>query len=210
MNDRRGFLFTLIGGASGTSFLDSLRHGRSGTPPRDAWLAAIAGKKHRAFLDIPSFDMAGAPFRRALALVSALTDSYEVAPSDIGVAFGVHGTALAFLMNRATWREMHIAERVAPSLGSADAARLRDVREAAADIGSRAVAGLQAQGVHVLACRNTIARWAREMSAAQGVREDEIASALIAGLHEGVEVVPAMVAAAVLAQQRGIPYVLIR
>jgi intracellular sulfur oxidation DsrE/DsrF family protein len=71
------------------------------------------------------------------------------------------------------------------------------------------VAELRSFGVRVLACRNTIARWSRELAAISGETPEGVQTKLLKGLSPGVEPVPAMIAAAVLAQSRNAAYVTI-
>jgi hypothetical protein len=63
--------------------------------------------------------------------------------------------------------------------------------------------------VHVLACRNTMARWSRDLAARSGETAEGVQARMLKGLSAGVEPVPAMVAAAVLAQARNISYIAI-
>ena len=91
--------------------LDQLRAApeRSGDP----WLDAIAGKKHKAFLDVSYFVPDGGPFRRTRALMATLKQSYGAADTDIGVAFGAHSSALGYLLTPAAWDEPGLAELLA-------------------------------------------------------------------------------------------------
>jgi hypothetical protein len=68
---------------------------------------------------------------------------------------------------------------------------------------------MRAIGVHVLACRNTIARWSRDVAPKSGETAEAVQAKTLKGLSPGVEPVPAMIAAAVLAQARNLSYVAI-
>jgi len=207
-SERREFLRLTVGGvaglALGTKALEVPR-----AAPADEWLEAIAGKKYRAFIDVGRFAIDGVAFRRATALFTALRANYGAADSDIGVALGAHSTALAHLLSPALWDELRIAELVAPALATNDAAVLRSGKLNWAIVGREGVQELRARGVRILACRNTIARWARELAVARGGNANDLARTLTSGLDDGVEPVPAMIAADVLAQQKGVPYVAI-
>ena len=58
-----------------------------------------------------------------------------------------------------------------------------------------------------LACRNTIARWSASIGERRGVPAQQVNDQIVAGLQAGVEPVPAMIASAVIAQERGFSYV---
>lgn len=209
-NDRRGFFRWTLGGATSLALGGPLAAAES--VPRvaeDEWLGAIARRKHKAFLDVRSFTTDGAPFRRATNLLTVLQESYGASPGDIGVAFGAHGTALGYLMTPAIWAEFNLVEKIAPQMRPAEASTLREAGRNWAALGADGVRDLRARGVRVLACRMTIARWARDFATARSQPADDVVRKLISGLHEGVEPVPAMIAAAVLAQSRDLGYVAI-
>lgn len=78
--------------------------------------------------------------------------------------------------------------------------------------GAQMVAGvpeMKANGVRVPPCRNTIAKWSRDPSAASGETPEAVQVKILKGLSSGVEPVPAMIVAAVLAQARSHSYVAI-
>ncbi len=178
--------------------------------PDDAWLEALAGKRHKVFLDIRSFAPDGSPFRKVANLRTALTGPHGIAEADIGIAFGGSGGSVAYLLGESIWRTYPVGAAVASAASSpAEATSLREdpVRWTANFLGE--VTRMVSTGTRVLACRNSIMRWAREFAGASGESVDSVNAKLIAGLHPGVEPVPAMVAAAVLAQGRGLGYVAI-
>ncbi|MEQ1690343.1 MAG: hypothetical protein ABMA00_03610 [Gemmatimonas sp.] len=177
--------------------------------PDDAWLLDLSKRKQRAFLDIGGFSRDGTPFRRANALMTMFTTTYGMAQNDVGIAFGAHSGALAYLLSQDFWTEYDLAGKVAGSLRVDDAAALRKAGPSAASIGADGVRELRAKGMRVLACRNTMARWSRDLAEARNLAPDVVLQRLNASLHEGVEPVPAMVGAAVLAQARGMAYVVV-
>jgi hypothetical protein len=176
--------------------------------PGDAWLDAIARKKHKAFLDVGYFAPDGAPFRRTKALMTALHDGYGAADSAIGIAFGAHSSALAYMLTPAAWDELGLVELVAVSnLNPTDAQTVRNGTKNWGAVGADNVLDLRQRGVHFLACRETIGRWAGKLATARGGSAQEYAAKIVSGFHPGVEPVPAMIAAAVVAQSRGLGYV---
>ena len=65
---------------------------------------------------------------------------------------------------------------------------------------------LQARGVRILVCMNTIAAATQKLSRAGLGNPDEIHSAIMGGLLPGVITVPAMVVALTQLQERGLEY----
>jgi intracellular sulfur oxidation DsrE/DsrF family protein len=204
---RRIFLRRTLGGVAGLAMTDASVLGAATTAADDPWLAAIAAKKHKAFLDVMHFFPDGTPFRRAKNLLNVMRESYGAAESDIGVAVGMHGRGLAHLMSQAAWDDLGLAEWLQPQLSGAEAAALRAGAGKFAAASAVSVAELRARGVRFLACRETIARWAQRVATQKGETVAAVTERLLKGLHEGVEPVPAMIAAAVLAQSRGAGYV---
>src|ERR1700722_8781223 len=124
---RRRFLQRALGGAAGAMLMGSARTAHAAPDaPDDAWLDAIAGKRYKVFLDVSYFAPDGAPFRRTRALLTVLHDSYDTADGAVGIAFGAHSSALAYLLTPATWDELGVVELVAGSnLRPADAQTVR-------------------------------------------------------------------------------------
>lgn len=219
MSDRRGWIQRMVqGGAtlllgsalpSMAQAAEAAEDASRGAMAEDAWLTALAGRKQRTFLDIRGFELGGAPFRRSQAMLTALTDAYGYAAADVGIAFGCHGPGLGFVLDDAFWREYNVADYVAKSLRPDDAAKLKADVGAATTMCATGVKAVQDKGMHVLACRNTIARWSRDLAAPKGENADAVRDKLIAHLLPKVEPVPAMIAAASLAQTRGFGYVAI-
>ena len=212
MHERRGFFRWMLGGTAGLALgfpLTTAGAERATSPldVEDAWLTALAKRKQKAFLDIRGFALDGSPFRRSLALMNVLTITYGLAPTEVGIAFGAHSGGLAHLLSPAFWTEYDVSGKVAGGLRPDDAAALRTAGPSAASVGVNGVRDLQAKGIYVLACRNTIARWSRELADAHKETPEAVQAKILANLHAGIEPVPAMVAAAVLAQSRGLGYV---
>jgi hypothetical protein len=177
---------------------------------RDDWLDAIAARRHKAFLDIRGFAPDGTPFRKAANLIRALTEAYGARDEDIGIAFGAGSSSIAYILNGDIWEEYGVGAKVAGSAGSTPmAASLRDEPRVWAARHAEEVAKMRAAGIRVLGCRNSIGRWARDFAAKTGETPEAVNAKLLAGLHPGVEPVPAMIAAAVLAQGRQLSYVAI-
>lgn len=208
MLGRRRLLGLAISGSAGLALPRGLR--AAPQPPVDDWLEALASRPHKAFLDIRAYATDGAPFGKANNLRIALVQSYGIRAEEIGIAFGGSGNSIAYLLGLGIWTEYGVGAKVASSARTpAEAASLRDEPARWVSAHLAEVNRMLADGVRVLACRNSIGRWAREFASITGETPDAVNSKLIAGLHPGVEPVPAMVAAAVLAQGRGLSYVAI-
>ena len=206
MLERRRMLGWLLAGSAGAAVTPEVLSARV-RESDEPWLADIAGRPHRAFLDIRSFMLDGYAFRKPVTLRSALMASYGAAPGDIGIAFGAGSNGLAHVLGPDLWEEYRIGEKLAPA-HPAQATALMAHRSVGTQMAA-GVAELRGIGVHVLACRNTIGRWSRDLAARSGEAPDAVQAKILKGLSPGVEPVPAMVAAAVLAQARNVSYVAI-
>ncbi len=212
MIERRSLLRWVLAGSAGLALPTRALRGEDilGAPgDGEAWLDAIAQKKFRTFLDIRSFHAGGQPYAKVSNLMTALTKSHGAATGEIGIAFGASGDGLAHVVGADFWEEYQVGTYIAPNVRGDDAAAVRANPRKWGDVAGEGVRQLRTSGVRVLACRNTIARWSRDFGAKSGETPAAVAAKLEKGLHDGVEPVPAMIAAAVLAQLRGVSYVVI-
>jgi intracellular sulfur oxidation DsrE/DsrF family protein len=208
---RRSFVQKAFGGAIGALLLGSTREAAASPALAvDPWLEEIVRKKHRVFLDVGVFATDGGPFRRVTALMQALHDHYGASDAQIGIAFGAHGSGLGHVLTPAAWDKLGLVDLIAGSnLRAAEAQALKSGTHNWGTLGAENVAQLRQRGVKFLACRNTIGRWAGKIAAQRGTAAPEVVAEIVAGLHAGVEPVPAMIAAAVVAQARQLSYVTI-
>lgn len=210
MIERRQVLGMAIAGFAGVSLPGALHAATPETIEVGAWLESISKKKVRAFLDIRSFAPDGTPFRKASNLLRALIDAHGAKAGEVGIAFGAGSSSIAHVLGRKVWAEYGVGRKVAGAAKTPEeAASLRTDPAKWAATGGEGVATMLAAGIHVLACRNTIGHWAQDFAAETGEKVEAVNAKLIAGLHPGVEPVPAMIAAAVLAQGRHLSYVAI-
>ncbi len=209
MMERRSLLGWMFAGSAGLALSPGrvLAHAGADDEP---WLKAVAGCKYRAFLDIRSFMLGGYAFRKAATLRNTLTGSFGAKAGDVGIAFGAGSNGLAHVLGPDLWEEYRVGEKVGAEMRPVELAALRAGSQR--EFGSQMADGvreMRANGVRVLACRNTIGKWSRDLAAQSGETPDAVQVKILRGLCEGVEPVPAMVAAAVLAQSRGLSYVAI-
>ncbi len=210
MMERRRVLGMALAGLAGASLPRPLHAAASGPLGADDWLEFIAGKDYRAFLDIRSFAPDGTPFRKAANLLRALVEAFGAKPDQVGIAFGAGSSSIAHVLGPKVWAEYGVGRMVAGLARTpAEATSLRDEPAKWAATGGEAVATMRSAGMRVLACRNSIGHWAQAFAAESGETPEAVNAKLIAGLHAGVEPVPAMIAAAVLAQRRDLSYVAI-
>jgi len=206
-SDRRKFLRGTLGGVAGLAVADASLLNAATTAADEPWLAAIAAKKRKAIMDVMHFFPDGTPFRRARTLLNVMHESYGAAEGDVGLAVGAHGRGLAHLVSAATWDDLGLAEWLMPQLNGAEGAALKAGAGMFATASAASVVELRARGVRFLACRETIARWAQRVATQKGETPAAVTERILKGLHEGVEPVPAMGAAVVVAQARGVGYI---
>lgn len=204
---RRNFLLGALGGAAGITAMSAGDLNAMMLAGDEEWLAAYAGKKHKAMIDVMHFFPDGTPFRRAKNLLNVLHENYGAKENDIAITVGMHGRGVAHALSQALWDDLGLMEWLAPQMNGAEQAALKSGAGTFAQTAADSVRELRARGVHFVACRETIGRWAARVAAAKGQTADEVAARITKGLHEGVETVPAMIAAAVLAQESGARYV---
>jgi intracellular sulfur oxidation DsrE/DsrF family protein len=204
---RRRFIRNSLVGAAALGLTDAGRLLAAETQQSDPWLRAIASKKRKAFFDVMEFFPDGTPFRRAGTLLRVMSENYQVPESDMGLAIGMHSRGLAHLISAAAWDDLGLTEWLAPQLNGPSAAALADGPQRFATANGKSVAELRARGVRVLACQETIGRWAERIAT---LRTEPLAATkerITRALHAGVDRVPAMVAAAVMSQESGAVYV---
>ncbi|MBK6496205.1 MAG: hypothetical protein KBF56_14010 [Gemmatimonadaceae bacterium] len=210
MIERRRMLGMAVAGIAGVSIPGTLQAAGAESIEIGEWLESISKKKVRAFLDIRSFMPDGTPFRKASNLQRALIDAHGAKPEEVGIAFGAGSASIAHVLGPKVWAEYGVGRKVAGAAKTPEeAASLRTDPAKWSAIGGEGVAAMRASGIRVLACRNTMGHWAQDFAKETGENVEVVNAKLIAGLHPGVEPVPAMIAAAVLAQGRHLSYVAI-
>ena len=164
----------------------------------------------RSFLRWTLGGVAGLAVADASMLGAATTAADDPWLTLIAAAVGMHARGLAHLVSQAAWDDLGLMEWLAPQLNGAEAAALKagaGTFAAASAASAASVVELRARGVRFLACRETIAKWAQRVATQKGETPAVVSERIVRGLHEGVEPVPAMIAAAVLAEARGCGYV---
>jgi hypothetical protein len=210
MTGRRSFVRKTLGGAVGAMLVGTATDAHAGQTLAEPWLDELAAKKHKAFLDVGIFATDVSAFRRTRALLTALKDGYGASERDIGIAFGAHGSGLGYVLSPAAWNALGLVDLIGnANLRATEAAALRNATRNWGEVCAENVAALRQMGVRFLACRNTIGRWADRIATQRKTAVASVTEEIIGGLHPGVEPVPAMIAAAVLAQERRVSYLAI-
>jgi hypothetical protein len=209
MLERRRLLTMLMAGSAGLAIpRRDLRASPDGR--EEEWLEAISARLHRAFLDIRSFAPDGTPFNKAANLHRALTEAHGARPDEVGIAFGAGSSSIGYVLGGDIWEEYRVGAKLAGTArNETEAQSLRDEPRTWAAAHLKEIGAMRAKEIRVLACRNSLWRWARDFAAVTGEKPDVVNEKLLSGLHPGVEPVPAMIAAAVRAQERGLSYVAI-
>jgi hypothetical protein len=207
MTERRRLFRWMLAGSAGLTLNPSRLVAEAGARD-EPWLRFAASRKHRAFLDIRSFMLDGYAFKKAATLRNTLMSSFDARADEIGIAFGAGSNGLGHVLGPDLWEEYRIGDKLAHAARPEELAGLKAHRAAGTQMAA-GVAEMKANGVRVLACRNTIGKWSRDLAAATGETPDAVQAKILKGLSPGVEPVPAMIVAAVLAQARELSYVAI-
>jgi len=173
-----------------------------------AWLDRLTAK-HKQIFDLPSYEDGG-----GLALVrnylNGLRDGFGAEPPDVHPVAGIHGDAAPIVFSDAIWAKYQFGKESKTKDPRTGAWALRNVywkvREGE-DGYESAVDRLQSRNCQFLFCNNVMRFMARSMAARHGTTYAAMRAELVGGLLPGVVVVPAMVVALGLAQERGCAYV---
>ncbi len=208
---RRGFLGhmallatpLLVGRAS---VLGGQEAGGQDTP----WLERLTGR-HRTVFDVETH-RGGNALAQADSFLNAWSDA-GVPDRDVTLVMGVRGTGLPLVLADNVWAKYRIGAQYALSdprtKQPADRNLFVDanVRPGGPVNARQTIEALQKRRVIFLTCMNTITGAARRFAAAGLGAPDDIRAELRDAIVPGVVVVPAMVVAFTLMQERGVSYV---
>lgn len=182
----------------------------AGGPQHTDWLKRITGK-HRTVFDVEAHRNGN-----ALAQAASFLDAWHeagVPDGEISLVMGVRGSGLPLVLQDDLWAGFPIASQYAitdpRTRQPADRNLFIDANaRPGGPVNTRqTVEELQKRGALFLACMNTIKGASRRLAAAGLGSPDEISATLRDGVLPGVIVVPAMVVAFTLMQERGVSYV---
>ena len=184
-------------------------HAASQHEPEESWLKGLTGA-HRQFFDVNALN-GGTALRRVGNFLDSYRDAYHLTDRELNAIFGAHGEGLGFTLDDSLWSRFDLGARysvVDPRDGRPAKRNIYATNDGSA--GSLpSVAALQARGARFLACRQTIARLARDLAGEKKLAAEDVRATLEAGLLPGVTPVPAMVVAANRAQEAGLTYVFV-
>lgn len=206
---RRGFVAALpaVGLGAHTVFTG----GAAAPAPTEAWLTAMAGRRHRQMFDVPVCHAEADALRRAANFLDVFVADYEVPLPQLGAIFGAHGDGLGYILDDAAWERWSLSARFLPLRPRLGVNPYRIQRPGSGWASDYSVTALQAKGVVFIACARSLSRLARDLTPTSPATPATAAAAeTLAELRKhilpGVEVVPAMVAAFCRAQEERVAY----
>lgn len=177
----------------------------------DEWMSKLT-KPHRAVFDVAAHKD-GKPLVQAKNYLDAWRDAFGVPDRELNLVLGIHGDAFPMVARDELWSRYQLGEQydardrstgrpADQNMFSAPHARSRGgLRD------GQAVEELQARGVVILVCMNTISSAANKLAAARFGEYADIHAELLEKLLPGVIVVPAMVVALMRVQEIGVKYI---
>lgn len=222
MTDRREFLGSLaLGGAAlaigacatgatarQTPAPAPMRPVTKDGPWDNSWLDQLTAR-HKQVFDIPAYDEGGGLFY-ARNYFNAHRDAFGLSYPDVQAVLGIHGPAYPIVFSDAVWEKSRLGRRNKIKDPRTKSWAVRNVlwqpREGE-EMYEYSVNALQARGAKFIFCNNVLRRLTHTFAQEIGSSFDAMRAELIAGLLPNVTVVPAMVVALGMAQERGCSYV---
>lgn len=174
----------------------------------DEWLAAVKGT-HRQFFDATSVNE-GFPFAFAAVFMNTIGETYKASDRDINAVVGLRHAAIPLAFNNDVWSKYKLGEMLKIDDPATKAPAVRNpyayAKEGELRIPGMAFEKLQARGV-IFTCCN-VALTALSSAAAQrvGLPVEGAKQDWLAGMFNGVHVVPSGVLAVNRAQKKGCTY----
>ena len=140
-------------------------------------------------------------------------DAYNVPETDVNLVMAVRGTGIPIVLTDAIWKKYKIGEQygiVDPATKAPSERNLyikANVQRGGPVTAEQTVEALQARGARFLVCMNTIHGATKMLVAAGMGTTEQIRSSLLGGIIPGVVIVPAMVIAFTLMEEKGVAYV---
>ena len=219
MTDRREFLGTLaLGGVALAvgACATSATQATTVTPgpvakdgPFDnSWLDQLTAR-HKQIFDIGSYQEGGGLFY-AKNFFNAHRDAYNTVYPEVQAVLGIHGDAYPLVFSDAVWAKHGFGRREKIKDPRTGKWAVRNVFWQSREgewMHEYSVNALQARGAKFIFCNNVMRFLTRTLAKEAGVSYEAMRAELVGGLLPGVTVVPAMVVALGLAQERGCAYV---
>ncbi len=183
------------------------------TGPEDfdhRWLDTLTAR-YRLVYDTQALGE-GIPLARASNYITACRDEYGAAPRDVQVVLALHASPMVIAFNDAAWAKYAFGERARATDPRTSKPAVRNIfasEEPGDPYAAVAVPALQRQGAIFLFCNNVMRNLASSLARRRKEAADAVRADLIAAFLPGVVLVPAVVAATAMAQERGCGYTLI-
>jgi intracellular sulfur oxidation DsrE/DsrF family protein len=219
MTDRREFLGTLaLGGvalavgacATSATQAPAVTPGpvSKDGPFDNSWLDQLTAR-HKQIFDIGSYQEGGGLFY-AKNFFNAHRDAYNTVYPEVQAVLGIHGNAYPLVFSDAVWAKHGFGRREKIKDPRTGKWAVRNVFWQSREgewMHEYSVNALQARGAKFIFCNNVMRFLTRTLAKEAGVSYETMRAELVGGLLPGVTVVPAMVVALGLAQERGCAYV---
>ncbi|HKC48192.1 MAG TPA: twin-arginine translocation signal domain-containing protein [Gemmatimonadales bacterium] len=221
MSERREFLETLaLGGVAlavgACATAQSTTQAPLPAPPPatkegpwdSSWLDQLTAK-HKQVFDVSAYADGGGLFY-AKNYFNAHRDAFGTTYPDVQAVLGIHGDAYPIVFGDTIWAKYDLGRRVKAKDPRTGKPALRNVlwqpREGE-EMYEYSVNALQPRGAKFILCNNVLRFVTRTLAGETGATYEATRAGLIAGLLPNVTVVPAMVVAIGLAQERGCTYI---
>ena len=177
-------------------------------PWDSSWLDQLTAK-HKQIFDIPSYADGGGLFY-AKNYFNAHRDAFGASYPDVQAVLGIHGDAYPIVFSDCLWARYELGHRIKAKDPRTGKPALRNVlwqpREGE-EMYEYSVNALQPRGAKFILCNNVLRFVTRTLAKETGASYEATRTELLGGLLPDVTVVPAMVVALGLAQERGCAYV---
>ena len=196
------------GSAAGMPAMAPAPPAKDDGPFDHSWLDRLTAK-HKQIFDVPSYEDGGG-LVLARNYLNGLRDGFGLEAPDVHAVLGIHGDAAPVVFSDAIWAKYAWGKDTKTKDPRTGAWALRNVYWQARpgeDTYESSVDRLQSRGSQFLFCNNVMRYLARSMASRHGTTYAAMRAELVAGLLPGVIVVPAMVTALGMAQERGCSYV---
>src|SRR6185312_9018707 len=124
---------------------------------------------------------AGSPLGRAASFVDVYSSAYD--DRSVSVVFGAHGSGLGLVLGDASWSAYDLGRRYSVAGAAAGSFAQQNpfsgrAPSSAVAAANPSVAELQGRGVRFLACKQSIARLARDIATARSLDAETVRSGL--------------------------------
>ena len=172
------------------------------------WLEQLTAK-HRQIFDVSSYADGGALFY-AKNYFNAHRDAYGTTFPDVQAVLGIHGDAYPVVFTDPIWAKYQFGRRIKakdPRTGKPAVRNIFWQPREGEWMYEYSVNALQGRGAKFILCNNVLRFVTRTLAGETGATYEATRTELLGGLLPNVTVVPAMVVALGLAQERGCAYV---